>query len=78
MNAAGSPGFWNLVWSPRVVGNALRVSLVVGCVLNLINQGPVWWQGGTLSWPHVLLNFVVPYCVSSYSAAKNELQRQRA
>jgi len=51
------------------------VSLVVGTLLNLINQaGPVL-NGAPLSWPHLLLNYLVPFCVSSYSAAKNEIAR---
>jgi hypothetical protein len=25
---------------------------------------------------HLLLNYLVPYCVSSYSAAKNEMMRR--
>ena len=59
--------------SRKVVLNALRVSLVVGSILNLINQGSALLSGSGVSWPHILLNYVVPYCVSSYSAAKNEV-----
>lgn len=28
-------------------------------------------------WGQVVLNFVVPYCVASYSAAKNEIERNK-
>ena len=59
--------------SRKVVLNAVRVSLVVGSVLNLINQGNELLSGSGVSWVHILLNYVVPYCVSSYSAAKNEV-----
>ena len=59
--------------SRKVVLNALRVSFVVGSILNLINQGSVVLSGSSISWPHIVLNYVVPYCVSSYSAAKNEV-----
>ncbi len=55
---------------------ALRVALVVGTVLNLINQGGRVVDGQPLSWFHVALNYLVPYCVSSYSAARNELRRR--
>lgn len=48
---------------------ALKVSAVVGTVLDLLNNGPAWWQGDTVSLQRVVLNYVVPYCVSSYSAA---------
>jgi hypothetical protein len=53
--------------------NALRVALVVGSALNLINQGGAWLAGSGISWIHLLLNYLVPYSVASYSAAKMEL-----
>lgn len=54
---------------------ALRVALVVGTVLNLINQGDRLLAGLPPSWFHVALNYLVPFCVSGYSAARNELRR---
>lgn len=61
--------------SRRIAINALRIVLVVGTVLNLINQGEAIFSGGAVSWLHVLLNYLVPCCVASYSAAKDELNR---
>jgi len=58
--------------SRRIVINALKIALVVGSILNLINQGGRLLHIDTISWFHFLLNFFVPYCVASYSAAKNE------
>lgn len=58
--------------SRPIAANALRISLVVGTVLNLINQGRAIVAGSGVSWWHVLLNYGVPYCVASYSAAKNQ------
>lgn len=49
---------------------ALRVALVVGTALNLINQGDVLWGNATVSWPHMALNYLVPYLVSSHSIVK--------
>ncbi len=60
---------------PHIVRNALKIAVVVGTVLNVINHGGALWRGTGISWLHVLLNFVVPYCVASYSAAKNERAR---
>lgn len=54
----------------RVVGNAAKVSLFVGTCLNLINQGPAIWRDHGVEWDKFALNFIVPYLVSSYSAAK--------
>lgn len=53
-----------------VVSNATRVALVVGTCLNLINQGPAIWHGEAVQWGKLLLNYLVPYLVASYSAAK--------
>lgn len=53
-----------------VISNALRVSLVVGTCLNAINQGSAIWHGSGVEWGKVVLNYVVPYLVASYSAAK--------
>jgi len=60
----------------HIVINALRVALVVGVLLNIINHGGALTQSAPVAWNQVLLNFLVPYCVASYSAAKNELQRK--
>jgi len=53
--------------------NSLRIALVVGTVLNLINQGTAVVAGSGISWFQVILNYLVPYCVASYSAARNEM-----
>lgn len=60
----------------HIVLNALRVSLVVGTLLNAINQGPALISGQEIEWLKVFLNFAVPYCVASYSAAKNQIECQ--
>jgi hypothetical protein len=60
--------------SHHIVINALKISAVVGSVLNLVNQGESLLHGGTISWLHLILNYLVPYCVASYSAAKNEIE----
>lgn len=54
----------------QVAGNAMKVSLFVGTCLNAINQGAALWHGAGVAWDKVLLNYVVPYLVASYSAAK--------
>jgi hypothetical protein len=56
---------------PVIVGG-LKVAAVMGTVLNLINQGDrlvglcvddvAWWKVG--------LTYLVPFCVSVYSAAR--------
>jgi hypothetical protein len=68
-------GEWRLMLSPGIVRPALKVSLVVGTVLNVINNGGQFWAHHTVSLWQAALNFVVPYGVSSCSAARNEARR---
>lgn len=64
-----------LMFSRRIAWAALKVALVVGTVLNLINNGEQFWTHHTVNLWQAALNYVVPFCVSSYSAARNEAQR---
>jgi|WetSurMetagenome_2_1015567.scaffolds.fasta_scaffold1494961_2 hypothetical protein len=68
-------GILRLMLTPRIARAALKVSLVVGTVLNVINNGEQLWTHHTVNLWQGVLNFVVPFCVSSYSAARNEAQR---
>lgn len=61
--------------APHIVRNALIAAAVVGTILNMINQGEAVLAGNGISWIHLSMNYLVPYCVASYSAAKNELTR---
>ena len=65
-----------LMFSKPIAGSAVKVSAVVGTVLNLINNGPQFWQHHTINVWQALLNYVVPFCVSAYSAARNERSRR--
>lgn len=47
---------------------AMRIALVVGTILNVINHGQAVMQGLDVPWIHVGLNYLVPYCVATYSA----------
>jgi hypothetical protein len=58
-----------------VVRTSLRVTMLVGTILNLANHWQALVAGSQLPWFHLAINYVIPYCVSSYSAARNELTR---
>lgn len=60
----------------RIVLPALKVALVVGTLLNLVNQGGRLLDGLPPNFFQMLLNYVVPFCVSGYSAAQNEIQKR--
>lgn len=66
---------FDCVCKPHIVRNAVKIALVVGTLLNLINQGEGFVATGAFSWAHFVLNYCVPYCVASYSAAANEMAR---
>lgn len=73
MTAPTTKAVFQIAVSPKIRRSAIKVAIVVGIVLNVINQGPVVWNSEEISWIHVLLNFFVPFCVASYSAAKNQI-----
>ncbi len=54
--------------SPAMARRSLVLAVVVGTVLNAINQGDVLLAGGTVNWLKVGLTYVVPFCVSTYGA----------
>ena len=71
-NSAAVTAFARLILQRKILVPALKVALVVGTVLNLINNGEQLWFSHTVNVWQAALNFVVPFCVSSYSAARNE------
>ncbi|MBL8450597.1 MAG: nitrate/nitrite transporter NrtS [Dechloromonas sp.] len=56
--------------SPKIFANAIKVSAVVGTLLNLINQGEYLVAGHSLMVGNALLNYLVPFLVASYSGAR--------
>lgn len=67
---------WCSRLSRDLVWRAVKISFVVGSILNLINQGEVLWGAAELSIPHVLLNYLVPFAVSLFSAMQARAQSQ--
>ncbi|MGD9902737.1 MAG: hypothetical protein AB7U83_04645 [Vicinamibacterales bacterium] len=61
----------------HAVKAALRVAAVVGTLLNAVNNGPQWWAQSPVSPWRVALNYLVPFLVASYSAARQEQRRRR-
>ncbi len=59
----------------RIAITALKIAVVVGILLNIINQGGRLMEGNDINWMQVILNFCVPYCVASYSGAMNQLRK---
>ena len=71
-------GQWSRIWlcciSDGVPKRSLVVALVVGTILNLINQGDVLVAGARLNLTKLILTFVVPYAVATYGAVSYRLR----
>jgi hypothetical protein len=51
------------------------VALVVGTILNLINQGDAIFGPMAINWTKIVLTYVVPYAVSTYGAVSYRMSR---
>lgn len=70
-------GRWRLLWRYAVTDGVPRrafwVMVVVGTILNLINQGDAIVTGGRVDAVKLLLTYAVPYCVATYGAVSFRL-----
>lgn len=65
-----SQGAWiDFAFKPDLIKRALTVALIVGSILNLINQWDGLFLGAAIVWPKLFLTYCVPYCVATYSGA---------
>ncbi len=69
MSGAPDPSFLQLAFSADVLSRALKVALVVGTLLAVINHADAVWAGAfsMKNLIQVLLSYLVPYAVSTYS-----------
>jgi len=51
-----------------VMKRSLLVMILVGSILNIINQGDVIWSQTGLNWWKVALTYFVPFCVATCGA----------
>jgi hypothetical protein len=54
--------------SDGVPRRSFYVALVIGTILNLINQGDAIVGTGSIDWLKVILTYFVPYAVCTYGA----------
>ncbi|MEQ8899745.1 MAG: nitrate/nitrite transporter NrtS [Roseovarius sp.] len=64
------PSIWRVAFSKPVAKRAIRVAMIVGVILAVINHGDSLWQRDidASSAMKIMLTFCVPYLVSSYSS----------
>jgi hypothetical protein len=63
--------------SDGVPRRSLFVALIVGTVLNLINQGEVLFGDGKINLVKIVLTYAVPYGVATYGAVSYRLKVAR-
>jgi hypothetical protein len=59
--------------SDGVPKRSLVVALLVGTILNLINQGDALFGAASLNLTKILLTYAVPYFVATYGAVSYQL-----
>ena len=57
---------------------SLYVALIVGTVLNIINQGDALLGAAPFSWVKIVLTYIVPYCVCTYGAVSFRMRSPAA
>lgn len=63
--------------SDGVPMRSLKIAIVVGAILNIINQGDALVSEAPLDWAKIALTFCVPYFVSTYGAVSYRLNASR-
>jgi len=53
---------------PPIVTRSVIVAILVGSILNLINQGDALLAGGPINGIKIALTFVVPFLVASFGS----------
>lgn len=62
----------------RTVVTALKLAVVVGTLLVIINQGAALFGPGKLDWLKLVLTYLVPYGVSTYTSVSKDLATTRS
>jgi hypothetical protein len=63
--------------SDGVPKRSFFVALIVGTVLNLINQGDLLFGEGKLNLTKIFLTYAVPYCVATFGAVSYRVRVER-
>ena len=79
MSAAGShrPSLAAVIFERGIVRRSLVIAVVVGTILNFINQGDALVAGGPVVAWKLALTYCVPYCVSTYGAVTAHLDMRK-
>ena len=71
--------WFHLARSAGIVRRAIKVSLVVGTLLVIINHAPALWRGdfNPFRMFQMGLTYIVPYCVATWSSVAALLEREQ-
>lgn len=64
--------------SDGIPRRSLYVAVVVGTVLNLINQGDALFGPASINWLKITLTYFVPYAVCTYGAVSLQMTLRTA
>jgi hypothetical protein len=59
--------------SDGIPRRSFLVAILVGTILNLINQGDALFGAAIVNWTKISLTYLVPYAVSTYGAVSFRL-----
>jgi hypothetical protein len=62
-------------FSDGIPFRSICVALLVGTILNLINQGDAIFGAATINWIKIILTYLVPYAVSTYGAVSYRMSK---
>jgi hypothetical protein len=60
--------WYTIALEPGIQKRSWIVAIVVGSILNIINQGDALFNGNAIVIWKLALTFCVPYCVATYGA----------
>ena len=69
--------FFSHAFSSSLVVRSLKTAIFVGSMLNLINQWHAWFGNAEVVWTSLLLTYLVPYLVSTYSGAASAVNHAK-
>lgn len=69
---------FKLAFRSDIVARGIKVGVLVGSILTLINYGDVLLAGEfyPAMWWKIPLTYVVPYCVATYASVASELNKE--
>jgi len=69
---------WQYSCTNGVPRRSLYVALIVGTILNIINQGDAMFGAAEINWYKIALTYCVPYLVCTYGAVSARFAALRA